>query len=103
PSLESMANQSFGMVLGKGGADTIIRALAGMVTSAGGRIITSADVAEITVSGGKATGVRLSSGETHTATKAVIAGVAPKALTGKLLPGGSGNAGFDTAMQKFRH
>ncbi|TGV06616.1 hypothetical protein EN829_053220, partial [Mesorhizobium sp. M00.F.Ca.ET.186.01.1.1] len=42
PYLESMANQSFGMVLGKGGADTIIRALAGMVTAAGGKIPTIA-------------------------------------------------------------
>ena len=37
------------------------------------------------------------------ATKAVIAGVAPGALAGKLLPNGSGDAGFDTAMKKFRH
>lgn len=103
PYLESMANQSFGMVLGKGGADTIIRAMAGMVTAAGGKIVTGADVAEITVSGGKATGVRLASGETHVAAKAVIAGVAPKALPGKLLPNGSGDAGFDAAMKKFRH
>lgn len=103
PYLESMANQCFGMVLGKGGADTIIRALTGMVTVAGGQISTGAEVAEITVSGGRATGVRLASGETHTATKAVIAGVAPGALTGKLLPDGSGDAGFDTAMKKFRH
>ena len=67
PYLESMANQSFGMVLGKGGADTMIRALEGMVTAAGGKIFTGADVAEITTSGGRATGVRLASGETHTA------------------------------------
>ncbi|MER8680902.1 NAD(P)/FAD-dependent oxidoreductase [Mesorhizobium sp. M1405] len=103
PYLESMANQCFGMVLGKGGADTIIRALSGMLTAAGGKIVTGADVAEITVSAGKATGVRLASGETHTATKAVIAGVAPKALAGELLPNGSGDAGFDTAMKNFRH
>ena len=103
PYLESMANQSFGMVLGKGGADTMIRALEKMVTSAGGEIFTGSDVAEITISGGKATGVRLASGETHMATKAVIAGVAPGALAGKLLPNGSGDAGFDTAMKKFRH
>ena len=37
PYLESMANQSFGMVLGKGGADTMIRALEGMLTKAGGQ------------------------------------------------------------------
>ena len=103
PYLESMANQSFGMVIGKGGADTIIRALSAMVTGAGGAVSTSAEVAEIVTSGGRATGVRLASGETHTATKAVIAGVAPRALREKLLPNGSGNAAFDTAMRTFRH
>lgn len=103
PYLESMTNQSFGMVLGKGGADTMIRALEAMITGAGGKIFTNAEVAEITTAGGKATGIRLASGETHTATKAVIAGVAPRALQGKLLPAGSGDAGFDTAMKNFRH
>jgi phytoene dehydrogenase-like protein len=103
PYLESMASQSFGMVIGKGGADTIIRGLKGMVEKAGGKIVTGAEVAEITTMGGKATGVRLASGETHNATRAVIAGVAPGALVGKLLPNGSGDAAFDRAMQKFRH
>jgi phytoene dehydrogenase-like protein len=103
PYLESMANQSFGMVLGKGGADTIIMALEGVLTAAGGKIFHGAEVAEITTSGGRATGVKLASGETHQATKAVIAGVAPGALAGKLLPEGTGDAGFDTAMKKFRH
>lgn len=103
PYLESMANQSFGMVLGKGGADTIIRALSGMVTAAGGKIATGAEVAEITVAGGRATGVRLASGDFHVASKAVIAGVAPKALAGRLLREGSGDAGFDAAMKNFRY
>ncbi|BCG91220.1 dehydrogenase [Mesorhizobium sp. 131-2-1] len=103
PYLESMANQSFGMVLGKGGADTIIRALSGMVTAAGGKIATGAEVAEITVAGGRATGVRLASGDFHVASKAVIAGVAPKALAGRLLPEGSGDATFDAAMKTFRY
>ena len=103
PYLESMANQSFGMMLGKGGADTMIRALEKMLTAAGGKIFIGVEVAEIVTSGGKATGVRLSPGETHTATKAVIAGVAPRALVGKLLPKGSGNPVFDAAMKKFRY
>ncbi len=103
PYLESMANQSFGMVIGKGGAETIIRALEGMLAKSGGKVFHSADVTEIITSGGKATGIRLANGETHTATKAVIAGVAPGALAGKLLPKGSGDAGFDGAMKKFRH
>jgi phytoene dehydrogenase-like protein len=103
PYLESMANQSFGMVLGKGGADTMIRALEKMLTAAGAKIFAEAEVAEIAISGGKATGVRLASGETHTATKAVIAGVAPGALAGRLLPRGSGDSAFDAAMKTFRH
>ena len=103
PYLESMSNQSFGMVLGKGGANTMIRALEGMLTKAGGKIFTGAEVTEITTSGGRATGVKLANGETHQATKAVVAGVAPGALAGKLLPKGTGDAGFDTAMRKFRH
>ncbi|MFI0848508.1 phytoene desaturase family protein [Mesorhizobium sp. IMUNJ 23232] len=102
PYLESMANQSFGMVIGKGGADTMIRALEKMVTAAGGKIFTNAEVAEVTRSGGRATGIRLASGETHTAGKAVIAGVAPRALD-SMVQGGSGDAGFDTAMKKFRY
>jgi phytoene dehydrogenase-like protein len=103
PYLESMANQSFGMVLGRGGADTMIRALEKMLVAAGGRIFAGAEVAEITTSGGRATGIRLASGETHTAAKAVVAGVAPGALPGKLLPQGSGDAAFDKAMHRFRH
>jgi len=103
PYLESMANQAFGMVLGKGGADTIIRVMEGMVTAAGGKIFHGAEVAEIVTSGGRATGISLANGETHTATKAVIANVAPGALPGKLLPNGSGDTGFDGAMKKFRH
>lgn len=103
PYLESMANQSFGMVLGKGGADTMIRALVGMVEAAGGSVRTGAEVAEIIGDRGSATGIRLASGETHTARRAVIAGVAPKALAGKLLPAGSGDPGFDRAMAAFRH
>jgi len=103
PYLESMANQSFGMVLGKGGADTMIRALETMVTAAGGQVSVGAEVAEIVISGGKATGIRLASGETHMASKAVIAGVAPGSLMAKLLPNGSGNTGFDSGMRRFRH
>ncbi len=103
PYLESMANQCFGMVLGKGGADTIIRAMEGMLVAARGKVFHGADVAEILAAGGKASGIRLANGEMHMATKAVIANVAPSALPGKLLPKGSGDQNFDTAMKKFRH
>ena len=104
PYLESMANQSFGMVLGKGGADTMIRALEKMLTAAGGKIFTGAEVAEITTSGGKATGVRLASGETHAATQGGDRRRRARRAAGQAAAERArATPAFDTAMQKFRH
>ena len=38
PYLEAMANQSFGMAIGKGGADTMIRAMLGLLGELGGEV-----------------------------------------------------------------
>ncbi|KSV66554.1 hypothetical protein N185_32320 [Sinorhizobium sp. GW3] len=103
PYLEAMASQAFGMVLGKGGAASMIRAIEGLVTGGGGAIHTDAEVTEIIVSSGKALGVQLLSGERIEARKAVIASVAPTILANRLLPEGSGHSGFDKAMRRFRH
>ncbi len=101
PYLEGMANQSFGMVLGKGGADTVIRALVAAIVARGGTVECNAQVARIVHSGGRASGVELSDGRKLTATKAVIAGVAPKALA--RMTGGTGETRFDRAMTTFSH
>ncbi|MGN6305012.1 MAG: phytoene desaturase family protein [Mesorhizobium sp.] len=102
PYLEGMANQSFGMVLGKGGADTMVKALAAMVEAGGGTIECNARVERVLTEGGRATGVMLADGRRIEAGRAVIATVAPRALAG-LLPQGSGEAGFDGKMRAFRH
>ena len=39
PYLECMVNQNFGMVIGKGGADTIITAMVGMLKAKGGEAL----------------------------------------------------------------
>jgi phytoene dehydrogenase-like protein len=88
PYLEGMANQSFGMVLGKGGADTIIRALVAALKARGGTVECNAPVARIVHSGGVATGVELADGRTIKARRGVIAGVAPGALA--RMTGGDG-------------
>jgi phytoene dehydrogenase-like protein len=80
PYLEAMANQSFGMVIGKGGADTIIMALVAAIEARGGTVACNAPVARILHSDGRATGVELADGRRITARRAVIAGVAPGAL-----------------------
>ena len=38
PYLECMVNQAFGMVIGKGGADTIVKAMVGALKARGRRV-----------------------------------------------------------------
>lgn len=101
PYLEGMAGQAFGMVIGKGGADTIIRAMTAEIEARGGTVECGARVARVLTTQGRATGVELADGRRIDAHKAVIANVAPGALAG--LTGGTGNAGFDASMAAFRH
>ena len=100
PYLEGMAGQAFGMVIGKGGADTIVQALVAAIRARGGVVECGATVRRITRDGGRAAGVELADGRRIGAAKAVIAGVAPGALaglTGATLPA------FDAAMGRFAH
>jgi phytoene dehydrogenase-like protein len=85
PYLESMANQSFGMTLGKGGADTIITAMVRVIESTGGEVRLNAEVDRILIDRGRATGVALAGGEKLAATRAVIANVNPRLLFGQLV------------------
>ena len=103
PYLEAMANQSFGMVIGRGGADTVTRALTGMIGASGGEIHCNEKVVRVLKEGGRATGVELSGGRRVMAGKAVVANVAPGKLVDGLLDGGSGDAGFDRSMRQFSH
>lgn len=102
PYLESMANQAFGMVIGKGGADTIIKAMTGVVRARGGEIRLNAPVAAIEMSGGRATGVRLADGTQIAARRAVIANLHPQLVFGKLVPPAPSRAAFDDKVSRFR-
>jgi phytoene dehydrogenase-like protein len=85
PYLESMAEQSFGMALGRGGADTIVTAMVGAIAAAGGEVRLGAPVRSIAVESGVAKGVVLTSGERIEATRAVIANIHPRVLFGDLV------------------
>ena len=102
PYLESMANQAFGMVIGQGGADTIIKAMTGVFTAKGGKLLLDAPVEAITLSGGKASGVRLADGRVLQASRAVISNVHPKLVFGKLLPKDAGRAAYERKIEAFR-
>lgn len=102
PYLESMANQAFGMVIGKGGASTMIEALTGYLGALGGEIHLGAPVSEVLHAAGRASGIRLADGRSIAARRAVIANVTPGVLFGKLLPGGCGTAAVDDRFKAFR-
>ncbi len=102
PYLESMANQAFGMVIGKGGASTIIDAMVALLREKGGVLRTSAPVEAIEQENGRASAVRLGCGEVLTARRAVIANVHPQLVFGKLLQPDAGRADFDARIAGFR-
>jgi phytoene dehydrogenase-like protein len=101
PWLEGMTGQANGMVIGKNGADTVIRAMVAMIEARGGSVTCNAPVASIDSKGGVATGVTLADGQRLRAAKAVIANVTPAALLE--LTGGTGNARHEAAMRRFAH
>jgi len=96
PYLEAMAGQRFGMALGKGGADVVVRSMVAAIQAAGGEVRTGADVRRIEVHGGRATAAVLADGQRIEATRAVIANVHPGALYGSLL-GDDAPAGAEAA------
>ena len=85
PYLESMANQAFGMVIGKGGADTIIRAMVELLQELGGEVLLNAPVKRIEQENGRASVVVLEDGRSFKAAKAVIANLNPQLVFGRLL------------------
>ena len=100
PYLEGMAGQAFGMAIGKGGADTVTRALIAAISARGGKVLCGQPVTRILRAGDAANGVELRDKRIITARKAVIAGVSPSALsrlTGEISPA------FDRSMRDFQH
>ena len=88
PYLEAMADQSFGMALGRGGAATIVSALTRAIAAAGGEVRLGAPVQSIAIESGTAKGVVLASSERIEATRAVIANLHPRVLFGELIANG---------------
>ena len=85
PYLESMACQCFGMVIGRGGADTVVKALTGYLEERGGELHLASPVAEVILANGKASGIRLADGRIVEAKRAIIANVHPARVCNQLL------------------
>ena len=102
PYLECMVNQTFGMVIGKGGADTIVNAMTGALKTRGAALVLGAPVARINVSSGRASGVTLVDGRRLEARRAVIANVHPKLVFGTLVASDPARKTFERDVSAFR-
>jgi phytoene dehydrogenase-like protein len=91
-----------GMPVPQGGGRKLVEALLGIITDAGGTVLTDAHVERIEVRDGRATGVHLRDGRRLPATRAVLAGVPPKALYDGLL-GEHAPEDRRKAAESFRH
>ena len=81
----AVAVQMGGMPVPRGGGSRLVEALVGLVEESGGDCRVDSDVAQVVVSDGRATGVRLASGEIVEAARAVVCSVTPRQLYGRLL------------------
>ena len=97
------ALQLGGMPVPKGGGMKLVDGLAAIVRDAGGELRTGAEVERVLVSGGRATAVRLGSGETIPATQAVVASVTPTQLYGSLLGSGDVPREVTQAAARYRY
>ncbi len=101
--LETFASATHGMALGRGGASSLVDAMASLLRSLGGTIVTGAAVDRIVVSNGRAVAVEVAGGERYTASRAVIANLTPAALWGRLLPLESLPAAFRRGVAAYRY
>ena len=101
--LETFADSANGMVLGKGGARTMIDAQVSLLESLGGEVRTSNSVQRVTTSEGRATGVELEDGETILAERAVIANLTPKVLFGDLVDDSLLPSRFQKRVNAYKH
>jgi phytoene dehydrogenase-like protein len=83
--LMTMLGQTVGFPVPEGGAGELTEALARRLVTLGGRIECGQEVARVTVSGGRATGVRTADEEQYDARRAVVADVSAVHLFGRLV------------------
>ena len=98
----AFALEAAGAPIVKGGAQNLLTAFERLIAERGGSIRTGADVASILQVGGRATGFRLSSGETVEATRGIICSVTPTQLYGRLL-GAEAPAEAAEATKRYRY
>lgn len=97
-----MLGQDVGFPVPRGGSGELSAALAARAVAGGAQLHTGAEVTGVEVAGGRATGVRLASGERILARRAVLAGVSAPALYTRLLEPGDVPARLLDDLRRFQ-
>src|SRR5580704_993772 len=93
-----------GCPIAVGGANSLIGAFERLIGDQGGQILSAADVEKVLLdAGGRAIGVKLSSGETLTSGKGVICSVTPAQLYSRLLRDSAPPPEIAAAWRRYRH
>ena len=98
----AFAIEAGGMPIPRGGGARLVDALVRLIEDHGGTCQTGQDVERVVVSGGRATGVRLTDGNVLDAGRAVVCNVTPTQLYGRLLEPGDVPAEIGEAGKCFR-
>ena len=101
--VSAMSAYRRGMNVIEGGAGRLASALAMLVKSYGGEVLTGTTVTGIEIRSGRAAGVRTQRGDVISARRAVVANVTPKRLFGGLVPNDHLPAGFRRRIGRFRY
>lgn len=99
--LETIGGQFNGMVIGRGGADSMVKALVAVIEESGGQVITGRRVSELVVEGKRAVGVVTSDGSRFRARRAVLANVNPSLLP-DMVPSAVAERPDFAAVRRFR-
>jgi phytoene dehydrogenase-like protein len=103
PFVTTISHHLQGQVAARGGTGNVIAALRFLIEEKRGTIRTGAEVSKVLVERGRAVGVQTVSGETITASRAVIANVTPKVLFGTLVPDAALPEPFRRLASRFRY
>jgi phytoene dehydrogenase-like protein len=102
PFLEAFTDMRAGISIARGGASRLIDALVSVGRDHGAELRTSAEVVRVITGAGRAVGVELAGGERIEARRAVIAGIGPRALYGRLLGAADVPAALSRAAARYR-
>ncbi|MEE9414691.1 MAG: NAD(P)/FAD-dependent oxidoreductase [Acidimicrobiales bacterium] len=102
PFLETMASQANGIVLGAGGAKTMIDAMTGLLGELGGQLQCDSKVDQVVIEDGKATAV-VCADTRYEAGGGVVANLTPTQLFERLVDGDHLDKKFRTQVRRFRY